>query len=79
MIASDLSLHGWGAVCQEVTTGGLWTTEEHQPFEIESCLPCPSVLPEGECQHIFWYKAGQSHNHLILESYWETGLFLCVN
>ena len=23
----------------------------------------------------FWYKAGQLHSHLILESYWETGLF----
>ena len=28
VITSDVSLHGWGAVCQEVTTGGLWTTGE---------------------------------------------------
>ena len=28
VITSDASLRGWGAVCQEETTGGLWTTEE---------------------------------------------------
>ena len=28
MITSDVSLHGLGAVCQEVTTRGLWTTGE---------------------------------------------------
>jgi len=28
MITSDASLQGWGAVCQEETTGGLWTKEE---------------------------------------------------
>ena len=28
VITSDVSLHGWRAVYQEVTTGGLWTTGE---------------------------------------------------
>ena len=28
MVTSDVSLHGLGALCQEVTTGGLWTTRE---------------------------------------------------
>ena len=28
VITSDASLKGWGAACQERTTGGLWSTEE---------------------------------------------------
>ena len=31
MITSDASSHGLGAVCQEETTGGLWSTEETCP------------------------------------------------
>ena len=34
VITSDVFLHGWGAVCQEVTTGGLWTTETNSHINL---------------------------------------------
>ena len=47
-------------------------------FGIESCLSCPSVLPEGESVNACFSEAGQSDSHLILESYGGTILFpLC--
>ena len=56
-----------------VDNRGSWFS--YQPFGIESGLPCPSVLPEGESVSTCFGEAGQSDSHFILESYGGTNIF----
>ena len=48
VIEMDASLSGWGARCQELHTGGLWSVEEHNALE----LPCNQKLLKEDCCNI---------------------------
>ena len=81
VITSDASLHDWGVVCLEVTTGGLWTIGEAGSHTNLLELKVDYLVLQcflKESVSTGFNKAGQVDSHRILESYRETGLFpLC--
>jgi len=48
VIETDASLLGWGARCQDLCTGGLWSVEEQQMHI--NALELLAVFKPGACQ-----------------------------